>query len=190
MRVITGSARGIRLKSREGEETRPTSDRVKETIFNIIQFDVEGRQVLDLFAGSGQLGIEALSRGAAGALFVDSSAEAVAVVKENLAKTKLAPLAEVRQGDYRQNLLGLPKKKFGLVFLDPPYGTGQLARALNTISQIDIMVGNGIIICESDRDERLPPSLPGFITIKEAVYGRTRVTLYRRSEAEAQADSE
>ena len=106
MRVITGTARGRRLNELKGKETRPTTDRVKEGIFNIIQFDIEGRRVLDLFGGTGQLGIECLSRGAAHATFVDARTDAVKLIRENLALTALANRATVLTADYATVLSG------------------------------------------------------------------------------------
>ena len=127
MRVISGTARSVPLLSREGLDTRPTSDRVKEAVFNVLQFEIEGRSVLDLFGGSGQMAIEALSRGAASAVFVDQSKAAVALVKKNLEKTKLTG-GRVVQGDSIAFLSG--PGKFDLVFLDPPYDSGLLENAL------------------------------------------------------------
>ena len=110
MRVITGTARGMRLKELPGLETRPTTDKVKESVFNIVQFDVEGRRVLDLFGGTGQMGIEALSRGAASCTFVDVRKEAAAVIRANLAHTKLEEQGKVVQGDYLAFLTGCRAK--------------------------------------------------------------------------------
>ena len=137
MRVITGSARGAKLKTLEGLATRPTSDRVKEAIFNIIQFDIEGRRVLDLFGGSGQLAIEALSRGADYAVLVDQSAEAVKVIKDNLKKVKFDQKASVFQMDYLR-YLSTSREKFDIIFLDPPYAEKSLENALQKISEIDM----------------------------------------------------
>ena len=181
MRVITGSAKGARLRTLDGLDTRPTSEKVKEAIFSIIQFDIEGRYVLDLFAGSGQLGIEALSRGASGAVFCDSSKDAVKIIRENLAKCKFDSVADVRMADYRATIQGHHAHKYGLVFLDPPYGSGQLKRALNTIASVDIVAKCGIIVCESDKDEVLPDELPGFTKLKEYTYGRPKITTYMRN---------
>lgn len=179
MRVITGLARGRRLKELPGLETRPTTDKVKESIFNIIQFDIEGRRVLDLFAGTGQLGIEALSRGAASCTFVDVRREAAAVIRENLTHTGLAG-GVVIQGDYLAFLSGC-QEKFDLLFLDPPYASGQLNRALETAAAIDIMSENGIIICESAAELELPcPSAP-YEKGREYRYGKIKLTLYRRT---------
>ena len=160
MRVITGTARGMRLKELPGLETRPTTDKVKESVFNIVQFDVEGRRVLDLFGGTGQMGIEALSRGAASCTFVDVRKEAAAVIRANLAHTKLEEQGKVVQGDYLAFLTGC-REKFDLVFLDPPYGAGMLEKALEAIAKIDIMTENGIIVCESAAESALPELAAG-----------------------------
>lgn len=179
MRVITGSARGAKLKTLEGLSTRPTSDRVKEAIFNIIQFDVEGRRVLDLFAGSGQLAIEALSRGASYAVLVDQSAEAVKVFRDNLKKVKFDQQATVVQSDYLR-YLSTCREKFDLIFLDPPYGENFLEKALQKISEIDILTEGGIIICERPREKQLPAQVGGLNCSKDYCYGKTAVNLYTR----------
>ena len=179
MRVITGTARGVPLKAPKGMDTRPTMDQVKEGIFSAIQFEVEGRRVLDLFAGSGQMGIEALSRGAAFCTFVDLRKEAAAVVRENLAHTKLAESAKVIQGDYMAFLTGC-REKFDLVFLDPPYNKGILEKALETIAKIDIMTENGIIVCESAAEAVLPELEAPYEKGREYRYGKIKLTLYHR----------
>lgn len=180
MRVITGSARGKRLKELEGMETRPTTDRVKESIFNIVQFDIEGRNVLDLFAGTGQLGIEALSRGADHCAFVDVRKEAAALIRQNLETTGLIGRASVAQVDFTAFLTGC-KEKFGLVFLDPPYASGLLQKALETIAAIDIVTENGIIICESTLEAVLPELPAPYVKSREYRYGKIKVTTYRRA---------
>ena len=179
MRVITGTARGRRLKELQGMETRPTTDRVKEGLFNIIQFDIEGRRVLDLFAGTGQLGIEALSRGAAHATFVDQRRDAVALIRDNLRITELSDQARVVQGESLA-FLGSVREKFDLVFLDPPYGGDLLEKALETVVQFDILSGHGIIICESYVDTQLPPVAPPYSLHRTYRYGRIKLTVYRR----------
>ena len=180
MRVITGSARGKRLKELPGLDTRPTTDRVKEGLFNAIQFDIEGRRVLDLFAGTGQLGIEALSRGAAFCDFVDAAPAAMKVVRENVRACGLADRAAFHQKDYTAFLTGAGGK-YGLIFLDPPYASGALERALERIAEIDIVAGNGIIVCESPA-ERLLPELPApYEKGRDYRYGKIKLTLYRRS---------
>jgi 16S rRNA (guanine(966)-N(2))-methyltransferase RsmD len=129
MRVITGTARGRTLKTPEGDHTRPTAERVKEAVFSIIQFEIEGRRVLDLFAGSGQLGIEALSRGATSAVFIESDKAAAEVVRENLQKTRLEDKATVLQTDAIA-FLASTASVFDIVFLDPPYAANLLQKAL------------------------------------------------------------
>ena len=179
MRVITGSARGAKLKTLDGLATRPTSDRVKEAIFNIIQFDIQGRRVLDLFGGSGQLAIEALSRGADYAVIVDQSAEAVKVIKDNLKKTKFDQQASVFQMDYLR-YLSTAREKFDLIFLDPPYAEKSLENALQKISEIDILSEGGIIICERPKDKVMPPEVGGLLCSRDYNYGKTAVNLYTR----------
>lgn len=181
MRVITGSARGKRLKELPGLDTRPTTDRVKEGLFNIIQFDIEGRQVLDLFAGTGQLGIETLSRGAAFCDFVDMNPAAVKVIRENLNTTGLSDRAAVHQRDFTAFLQSVRGKKYDLIFLDPPYALTALERAVETIADIDIVSGNGIIVCESALDKELPELAAPYMKGKEYRYGKIKLTLYRRS---------
>ena len=179
MRVITGTARGRKLKDIPGLDTRPTTDKVKESIFNIIQFDVEGRRVLDLFAGTGQLGIEALSRGAERCVFVDANRECVKVIRENLEHTGLAGVSRVQQGD-SVSFLTSCREKFGLAFLDPPYASDLLERALFKMAEIDIMAENGIIICESALDKILPQLPAPYEKGREYHYGRIKLTLYHR----------
>ena len=179
MRVITGIARGRKLKELPGMETRPTTDKVKESVFNIVQFDIEGRRVLDLFGGTGQMGIEALSRGAAHCTFVDLRKEAAAVIRENLTHTKLAEQGKVIQGDYLAFLTGC-REKFDLIFLDPPYGSGMLEKALTAIAKIDIATENGIIVCESAAEAALPELPAPYRMGRDYRYGKIKITLYHR----------
>ena len=174
MRVITGTARGVPLKAPKGMDTRPTMDQVKEGIFSAIQFEVEGRRALDLFAGSGQLGIEALSRGAASAVFVDESTDAVKLVRANLAVCKLE--ARVVQTESIGYLGGCGQ--FDLIFLDPPYDTGLLDKALENVVQFDILAEGGIIVCESRREKVLPQLQPPYHLLTERNYGKIKLTLY------------
>ena len=179
MRVITGTARGRRLKELAGMETRPTTDRVKEGLFNIIQFDIEGRRVLDLFAGTGQLGIEALSRGAASAVFVDQRRDAAALVGENLKLTGLAGRGRVLCAD-AMAFLDTCREKYDLVFLDPPYATGLLEQALGKITQFDILRQHGIMVCESKSSQELPPVEPPYVLHRTYRYGQIKLTVYHR----------
>ena len=179
MRVITGSARGVRLKTPEGLDTRPTTERVKEALFSAIQFEIEGRRVLDLFAGSGQLGIEALSRGAERAVFVDAGKNAAALVKENLRRAKLSDKAQVIQTDYL-SYLSRCREKFGLIFLDPPYAEKFLETALEKIVEFDILSSGGIIVAERPEGKALPMEFAGYTRSKDYHYGITLITLYRK----------
>lgn len=181
MRVITGTARGRRLGELEGLETRPTADRVKEGMFNVVQFDIEGRRVLDLFAGTGQLGIEALSRGAASAVFVDCRRDAAALVRENLRRTGLSERARVIQGD-SLGFLASCGEKFDLIFIDPPYAAGLWESAINAISQFDILSNHGIILCEAPLDRDMPAVNPPYRLHRVYRYGKIKVTTYRREE--------
>ena len=178
MRVIAGTARSVPLLSREGLDTRPTADRVKEAVFNIIQFEIEGRQVLDLFGGSGQMAIEALSRGADGAVIVDQSRESISMIRQNLSKTRLTAHAEVLCADYME-FLSQNKKKFDLIFLDPPYRENFLEKALKKISEIDILKSGGIIICERPAEKVLPNTYTAFYRVREYRYGKTGINVYR-----------
>ena len=179
MRVIAGTARSVPLKTLDGLSTRPTTDRVKTSMFNIIQFEIPGRQVLDLFAGSGALGIEALSRGASSAVFVDQSAEALAVITENLKKTRLTDRAQTVRQD-ALSYLEACKKRFDLIFLDPPYAENLLENALKRISEIDILKSGGIIVAEYSAQKSPGGDFAGLIRGRDYRYGKTGVTLYRK----------
>ena len=181
MRVITGKARGVALKTPEGLTTRPTADRVKEALFSIINFDIPDAEVLDLFGGTGQLGIEALSRGAKRAVFVDAGDAACKLIKENLRRTKLEGQGSVVRSDYLQ-YLSRCREKFSIVFLDPPYAEEFLENSLKKLSEIDILKSNGIIVCERPLGKELSWEIPGFTRSKDYKYGKTLLTLYRKDE--------
>ena len=179
MRVITGSARGVVLKTPDGLHTRPTSDRVKEALFSIIQFDIPNAKVLDLFGGTGQLGIEALSRGAKNAIFVDEREDACSLIKENLRRTKLAQNATVLRSDY-MSYLKRCREQFDIIFLDPPYAEVFLENSLKLITEIDILRDSGIIVAERPLGKELPWSFEGYTRSKDYKYGKTLLTLYRK----------
>lgn len=183
MRVITGSARGVKLKTPAGMLTRPTADRVKEALFSKIQFELPGARVLDLFAGTGQLGIEALSRGAAEAVFVDQQDAACALVRENLSRTKLGARGRVIRADYLQYLKTC-NRQFSVILLDPPYAEFFLENALKKISEIDILVNGGIIMTERPVGKELSLRLPGFQRSQDSKYGKTLLTLFRKVQSE------
>ena len=182
MRVITGTARGRRLKELQGMDTRPTTDKVKESMFSILQFDIEGRRVLDLFAGTGQLGIEALSRGAAEAVFVDKRADAMKLVRDNLELCGLLDRARVRSDDSLAYLRS--GEKFDLIFLDPPYASGLLEQALSDIAGFDICREHGIIMAESPADAVLPALEAPYRLYREYRYGKIKLTVYHRQGSE------
>ena len=179
MRVISGKARGIPLKTPEGMLTRPTGDRVKEAMFSIIQFDIPGAAVLDLFGGTGQLGIEALSRGAKSATFVDQNKNACSLIRENLKKTKLYDCGRVIQSDYQQYLRTC-NEKYHIIFLDPPYAEVFLENSLKIITEIDILQSGGIIVCERSLDKELSLQFEGYSRSKDYKYGNTIVAVYRK----------
>ena len=181
MRVITGKARGVALKTPDGMLTRPTSDRVKEALFSIIQFDIPGAKVLDLFGGTGQLGIEALSRDASSAVFVDEREDACKLIKENLKRTKLEQNTRVVRSDYMA-FLNSCREKFDIIFLDPPYAEVFLENSLKRITEIDILQSGGIIVCERPLGKELFCDLPGYSRSKDYKYGKTLLTLYRKND--------
>ena len=180
MRVITGKARGVQLKTPDGMTTRPTADRVKEALFSIIQFEVPMARVLDLFGGTGQLGIEALSRGAKSAVFVDAGEPACRLIKENLRRTKMESDAKVIRADYLDYLKRC-RETFDIIFLDPPYAEVFLENALKCITEIDILQSGGIIVTERPLEKELPWEFEGFTRSKDYKYGKTVLTIYRKS---------
>lgn len=179
MRVISGKAKGIALKTPEGMTTRPTADRVKEALFSIIQFDLPGAEVLDLFGGTGQLGIEALSRGAKRAVFVDQGEAACRLIRENLKKTHFEQEASVVRSDYLA-YLNRCKEKFRIIFLDPPYAEVFLETALEKISEIDILQSGGIIIAERPLGKELPLEIEGYTRSRDYKYGKILLAIYRK----------
>ena len=179
MRVITGKARGVNLKTPEGLQTRPTTDRVKEALFSMIQFDIPTATVLDLFGGTGQLGIEALSRGARRAVFVDESDKACQLIRENLRRTRMEQDGSVVRSDYLA-YLGRCREKFNIIFLDPPYAEVFLENALKRITEIDILQSGGIIVTERQLGKELPYEFEGYTRSKDYKYGKTLITLYRK----------
>ncbi len=177
MRVITGTARGKRLITAEGLDVRPTPERVKEALFSAIQFDIEGRTFLDLFAGSGQMGIEALSRGAEFAVFADVSSNSVEIINSNIKNTGFEGKSKVIRGDYSAVSMGLDID-FDFVFLDPPYSAGLLEKALLKVQPR--VKETGIIICEHPKEQSLPAECGDFEIKKQYKYGKVYLTFYKR----------
>ena len=179
MKVITGTARGRNLKTLDGMDTRPTSNMIKQSMFNIIQFDIEGRRVLDLFSGSGQLAIEALSRGAASAVCVDSSHAAMNIIRQNLAHTGFEQQAKTFLGD-GVNFLKTTGQKFDIIFIDPPYESGLAQTALEKIYEFDILSIGGIIVVEKSSDTKLSDPPHPYVRGKEYVYSRKCVEIFTK----------
>lgn len=177
MRVITGIARGMKLSEPAGNQMRPTTDQVKEAMFNILQNDIEGRACLDLFSGTGQLGIEALSRGAKSCVFVDEAGASVRLTRSNLEKTRLEG-GRVIQGDALKFLEG--REKFDLIFIDPPYASGFCQKALKAITVFDKLNAGGIIICETAADSEPGELEEPYRKVKTYRYGKIRLTTYTR----------
>ena len=175
MRIITGSAKGKKLVSLEGDATRPTSERIKEAIFSSIQFDVEGRMVLDLFAGSGQMGLEALSRGAQKATFIDSSRDAMDIVKQNAKATGFFDICHYLVSDWKNYIRKASgREQFDLVFIDPPYAMQCCADAANYLAEKELVIPGAIVVLESGEEEILPDDarLKGYRVIKSTHYGK------------------
>ena len=176
MRIISGTAKGRKLKTLAGDNVRPTSDKVKEAIFSAIQFDIEGRRFLDLFAGSGQMGLEAISRGALSCTFVEKNLEAMEIVKRNAKKTKLIEKCKIVNVDYKDYLRGAKgREKFDIVILDPPYSMKILPEILDCLVKYDLLNTNAKVVCESEDD--IEYTCDGLETIKHNKYGRVYITV-------------
>lgn len=182
MRVISGQARGLRLKAPEGLETRPTTDRIKESFFNIISPDIYGADFLDLFSGSGGIGIEALSRGAASAVFVDESQKSIDVIRDNITRARLTDRAQVIRGNAMSVIasLGAQGRAFDIIFMDPPYAKGLVKAALDAIHISGILKDGGYIVAEQSVDEETLIS-DGFEVYRIKDYKRTtKMTFLRK----------
>jgi len=183
MRIITGKARGIKLNTLEGENTRPTSERAKEAVFSMLQFDIEGREVLDLYAGSGQMGLEAVSRGAKNAVFVDKSKEAVAVITKNIEKTRLGDECRAFCSDVADYIrVSRGKRKFDIVFIDPPYALRAVPPTLSALLTSELLKPTSIVVCESEEAdifENSPDLAKRFEIIKRAKYGVAHLTIVK-----------
>ena len=184
MRVIAGIARGHKLESIEGMKTRPTTDRIKETLFNIIAFELQGCHFLDLFAGSGAIGIEALSRGAQRAVFVDDAADAAAMIEKNLHHTKLHDRADILRLNVIDALKQLAEKgeSFDIIFMDPPYGQMLAASVLQALLQYNVLQKDGFVIMEHASDSAFC-GVGGFQIIKKKVYKTTTMTFLSLEES-------
>jgi len=183
VRVISGTARGTKLRTIEGLGTRPTTDRVKEAIFNLVQFHIRGSRILDLFAGSGSLGIEAASRGAEFVCAVESNNECIKILNENYTKTRLSDNAEIIKTD----VIGLLQSKrlkdgFDVIFMDPPYNKGFEVKALKAIRENALLNDQGIIVVEHSVDTEMTDTIEGYEIYKQKKYGITMVSVLREAE--------
>ena len=179
VRVISGSARGLKLNTPSDDRVRPTTDRVKESMFNIVQDWVYDSQVLDLFAGSGALGIEALSRGASQAVFCDNSLDSIKIIKSNIEKARVADRSQIVSGDFKRCLRDMEakNKSFDMIFVDPPYYKGLFEEVLDTIRSCKILKKDGIVIVEHDAKKPIG-QVEGLEVYKEKKYGITMLTFY------------
>ena len=182
MRIITGKARGVRLETLAGDATRPTAERVKEALFSMLGDRVQGARVLDLFGGSGQLALEALSRGAEYAWLCDRAREAAEVIRRNVEKTRLTD-CRVLCCDFERALEQLAHERFDLIFLDPPYKLGLIPDLLARIDRMGLCAPDGMIVCEDERAE--PHTCPGFTVYRHAKYGRIYLTLLKKEREDA-----
>lgn len=183
MRVIAGDKKGRRLVTPDGLDTRPTSDKVKEALFSIIQFELDGADFLDLFAGSGQMGIEALSRGAKSAVFVDSGKKACECIRQNLSSTGLLGCGEIVCRSVPE-FLSSCSKKFDIVFMDPPYKEGLIEPIFESVTEVTR--DGGIIICEIPRGAELCEQINGFTLRRRYRYGKTELVLFRKGDAQTE----
>lgn len=180
MRIISGSRRGRKLIDFDGMAIRPTTDRVKESVFNLIQEFIANSNVLDLFGGSGALSLEALSRGAEHALIIDNDKKSLNVIEKNVALTGFEDQVEILFADATR-FLSETNKKFDIIFLDPPYNKGFVLPVLKAISEKELLSDSGIAVLESDfRDDH--GEISGLDILKQRKYGRTYVTIYKKSE--------
>ena len=186
VRIITGEAKGKKLVTLEGDATRPTSDRIKGAMFSSLQFDIENRRVLDLFAGSGQLGLEAMSRGAECVTFVDSAREAMEVVKENARKTGYFDRSRFSVSDWRNYIRKASgRERFDLVFIDPPYSMECCVEAAERLAAAELIIPGALLVPECGTEAVDPTALPGFEVIKSASYGKKtslHILIYRGRE--------
>lgn len=181
LRIIAGDAKGRRLLSPQGRETRPTSDKVKESIFNILGDRVPDAEVLDLFAGTGNLGLEAISRGAKSSVFIDINRESIKIIHENIKLLKYEEYCEVYNNDSFSalNILGRRGIRFDIIFVDPPYHKDIVPRVLDKIIETSVLKEYGIIVAEHDSRDEVPDRASNLIRYKSSVYGDTTISFYK-----------
>ena len=180
MRIIAGEYKGRKLDSPQDNNIRPTSDKVKEAIFSILMPYIEDAVFVDLFSGSGGLGLEAISRGAKYSYFCDKERKAITLIKANIEKCHAEDYSCVVWGDYMKLLNRLSKKEVDIFVLDPPYLSGLYEKALNSIDSLDLLKDEGIIIAEHVKEIHLPESIGNLSKIKERTYGRSILSIYKK----------
>jgi len=182
IRIIAGKSKGTKLKTAPGLHTRPTADRVKEAVFSVIQFELPGARMLDLFAGSGQMGLEAASRGASFVMLCDNDREAIAVMRANVGAVKADELLIV-QADYKQ---ALQKAKahapFNIVYIDPPYGLGLIDESLTLLSSPGLLAEDALVICEEEQGYAFPAKCGTLTLGKTYNYGRIIIGIYQNQQ--------
>lgn len=183
MRVVSGKYKGKTLKAVPGNSTRPTTDKVKEALFNIIGPYFDGGLCLDLFAGSGGLGIEALSRGVDKVLFIDRDGKAIQTIHDNLKQCQAEEQAEVYRNDANRALKAIIKREliFDYIFLDPPYAKQQLKEIIEVIDNNGLLSEEGLIVCEHSTDVKMPPTIQGLTQIKQETYGIITISIYAKN---------
>lgn len=184
MRIISGKARGTKLYTLEGLTTRPTLDRVKESIFNIIQNQIEGSIVLDLFAGSGAIGLEMISRGADRAILCDKSKQAIEIIKKNIEKTHMQEYIELYNLDFESCIEKVRDLKFDIIYLDPPYNTNYIAKSLKKIVELELVKQEGNIIVETDDEQRILKEIEKIKVkiVDKRKYGRATIIFLKYAE--------
>lgn len=184
MRVISGEAKGVKLKTPKGVGTRPTSDKVKESVFNIITSYIENSKVLDLFSGTGNLGIEAVSRGASYAYLIEKNRKRYNIIKENIDKTKLNDKIEIiiKDANFALKRFAESNNKFDIIFMDPPYLKNYIIPCLEIIVEGDLLHDDGIIIVEHDIKDKIPDQINNLVRFREKKYGSTMISFYRKEE--------
>lgn len=184
MRVISGKARGLKLNAPKNDDVRPTTDRVKESLFNMINSYIMDSDVLDLFAGTGSLGIECLSRGSNKCIFVDNSKESINIVKSNIKKARVESESTILNLDFKSaiNSLGLKNEKFDIIFMDPPYYKNMFSDALGSIDNKNLLKEDGIIVVEHDTKDKFPDNIGRLYKTRDKKYGNTTITFYKVEE--------
>ena len=184
MRVISGKVRGLKLNAPKNDDVRPTTDRVKESLFNMINSYMMDSDILDLFAGTGSLGIECLSRGANKCVFVDKSKESINIVKSNIKKARVENESIVLNLDFKSAIssLALKKEKFDVIFMDPPYYKNMFSDALLAVDEKELLKEDGIIVVEHDTVDKFPDNMGRLYKSREKKYGTTTITFYKLEE--------